>query len=789
MNGVHIPMSLTDLTSTPERSTDQAPGSWPDDAAFLSEIIETQNDIAAVELDLQTILQMVVQRTQKLTGADGASIQIVEGDHLTFHAVSGQLAEHAGSRLGLASSFSGRVASSGIYGYCHDTHTDDRVDREVTDRLGIRSLVNVPICHGADVVGILNVSSRSTRAFGQREIAALRLMAGLVAAAFSHTAEFETKKRLLAERTQALADLRDSEERFRSAFDHAAIGMAMVALDGRWLQVNRSLCQIVGYTQQELLVSDFQSITYPDDLNADLAQVHRLIAGEIQDYQMVKRYTHRQGHLVWVLLSVSLVRDGNGKAQHFISQIQDVTQRKETEDALRASEIEYRTTFEMAGVGKAQVDLQTGMFVRANRKLCEMLGYSAEELKTLAFRQVVYPDDRPATDDVTLRMSRGEQMVCSCEKRFVRKDGHVLWTLLNATVITGADGRPLRSVSTIQDVTERHLAEQLERDRRRVLEMVAKDMPLPHVLGQLAAAVEAQIPGCVAGVFSLQDGHVLLHGPNLPAKWRKAILGHSLQLAADLARGTWNSQEGCGVTSIDDDEIWKDLRPAADNANLHVCWTTAIRGTDTTPLGSLTAYLHKAVPPTTAQAQTMDMAAKLAAICIEHHNTTRKLSHLVRHDTLTGLANRIMFEDRLQHAMDLAGRSGNRVGLLALDVDKFKSINDTFGHQTGDHLLQQFAHRLQNILRDTDTMARMGGDEFVIVLPELKRREGAAAVAQKLVDALTDPFVVGELKLAATTSIGIAIYPDDAPNGVKLQKQADEALYRVKQNSRNGFGF
>src|SRR5258708_19111473 len=145
--------------------------------------------------------------------------------------------------------------------------------------MGIASLVVVPIAHGAEVIGVLAVCSGAPAAFRPRDVSALRLMAGLVAAAIAHAAEFEAKKRLLAERTEALAALRDSEECFRSAFDHAAIGMALVALDGRWMQVNHSVCQIVGYTEHELLVRDFQSITHPDDLDADLAHVRRLVAG------------------------------------------------------------------------------------------------------------------------------------------------------------------------------------------------------------------------------------------------------------------------------------------------------------------------------------------------------------------------------------------------------------------------------------------------------------------------------------------------------------------------------
>ncbi|WP_435011339.1 PAS domain-containing protein [Tundrisphaera lichenicola] len=151
----------------------------------------------------------------------------------------------------------------------------------------------------------------------------------------------EDLERRVAERTAdlALANalLREGEERFRGAFDAAAIGVALVAPDGRWLQVNDSVCQIVGYSEADLLGRSFQEITHPDDLETDLDQVRRVLAGEIRSFQMEKRYFHRDGHVVWVLLSVSLVRDAEGSPLHFVSQIQDITERKRFEAELLAA--------------------------------------------------------------------------------------------------------------------------------------------------------------------------------------------------------------------------------------------------------------------------------------------------------------------------------------------------------------------------------------------------------------------------------------------------------------------
>jgi PAS domain S-box-containing protein len=139
----------------------------------------------------------------------------------------------------------------------------------------------------------------------------------------------------IGERKRAEEALRLSEERLSSAFEQAAIGMAWVAADGRWLKVNRALCNLLGYSSEELLAKRFQNITYPDDLEADLEYVRQMLASEIRTYQMEKRYFHKAGHIVWALLSVSLVRDEDGQELHFISQIQDITERKRVENEIR----------------------------------------------------------------------------------------------------------------------------------------------------------------------------------------------------------------------------------------------------------------------------------------------------------------------------------------------------------------------------------------------------------------------------------------------------------------------
>ena len=380
-----------------ERPT--SPAASTEDVAFLVHVIDTQNELAAVETNYSAVMQIIVDRARLMLSGSGATLEFVDGSEVICRAASGDLQTFIGQRLPIANSVSGACVLSADVVLCRDISIDPRVNHAIARQFDCRSVVSAPLMHQGAVVGVLKVTSNELDAFGDRAVWALRLMARFMGAALTHAKDFEVKQRLLTERAAAIAALQESEERFRKSYEDAPIGMALVALDGRWIKVNRAMCDIVGYTSAELLATDFQSVTHADDLDADLELLEQLTAGKIRTYQMVKRYIHRSGRHVWIQLNVSLVRDAAGKPLYFVSQIQDINERKRMEDALRDSERAYRTMFDLAGAGMANVDLHTGRFQNVNQRLCELLGYSPDELSELTVHDVTHPDDRTASID------------------------------------------------------------------------------------------------------------------------------------------------------------------------------------------------------------------------------------------------------------------------------------------------------------------------------------------------------------------------------------------------------
>ena len=260
----------------------------------------------------------------------------------------------------------------------------------------------------------------------------------------------------VTDRKRAAEDLAQSEERFRTAFDHAAIGMSLVDLDGRFLRVNPALCGLTGYSEAELLTKSFQEITHPEDLQADLAQVKRQLAGEMRAFQMEKRYLRKDGEFIWIRLNSALMRDARGAPLHFIGQLEDITERKRAEETVRKSEARFRSLISNATDIITILDAE-GVIHYESPPIERILGYHREELQGLNAFEFVHPDDRAATWAAFQRAIADPGFVPTVEFRFRRRDGSWGWLESTGTNLL-ADPDVRGFVVNSRDVTERKRA-------------------------------------------------------------------------------------------------------------------------------------------------------------------------------------------------------------------------------------------------------------------------------------------------------------------------------------------
>jgi PAS domain S-box-containing protein len=250
-----------------------------------------------------------------------------------------------------------------------------------------------------------------------------------------------------------------SEHRFSTAFEHAPIGIALVGPDGHWLRVNRALCAMLGYSEGELGAITVHDVTHPDDRSSSLAAMDLVRSGQREDYEFEKRCLHKDGHSIWVHCSIALLQDEPGVPARLITQIQNVSERKQAELALRDSEARFRAVFEHAGIGIALVD-RSGRLAQFNSSLQQMLGYTADELRSMTFADITHADDATTNIDLFKEMMEGRRSGYSLEKRYVTKDRRVIWAQLTATIVRDQSGEPQHGIGMVQDVSERKHAEQ-----------------------------------------------------------------------------------------------------------------------------------------------------------------------------------------------------------------------------------------------------------------------------------------------------------------------------------------
>ena len=429
-----------------------------------------------------------------------------------------------------------------------------------------------------------------------------------------------------------------------------------------------------------------------------------------------------------------------------LDRFEDTVQQEQMQIALQASGEIYRATFNQAAVGIARVS-PAGVFIEVNKRIADIVGYSQSELMALSFQDITYPDDLDVDLANVDKMLMGDIDSYSMEKRYLRKSGEVLWVNLTVALARNPDGSPKYFISVVEDINARKQGEM----QLRKMTMAVEQSPTTIVITDLDANIEY-----ANTTFTKVTGYTL-----------EEALGKNPRIlqSGQTPKATY-------------DDMWAHLTAGkewhGELINRRKDGSEYIESAIISPIrqadGKITNYL----------AIKQDITAK--------RRDEERIEQLAHFDVLTDLPNRSLLNERFSYALSLAQRSGEQMAVMFLDIDHFKNINDTLGHSVGDKFLIEVAHRLKATLREEDTVSRLGGDEFILVFPGTDA-DAAAIIANKLIQAVSQAYQIEQHELIGTPSIGIAIYPDDGDNFEDLLKNADTAMYRVKQDSRNDFRF
>lgn len=411
--------------------------------------------------------------------------------------------------------------------------------------------------------------------------------------------------------------------------------------------------------------------------------------------------------------------------------------------SLRESQEHFRAVFEQAAVGIVLQDPRSGRYLRVNHRFCELVGYSRAELEQMGCEDISHPDDIELGREQKRELSARAITHFTLEKRFRHRSGRTLWFTVTGSALSSLDDEVEYHLLVIEDITAR---------KRSAAQL------------QLAASVftharEGIIVADTAGnIVDVNDAFTRVSGYT-----REQLLGNGTRMlksghhSADFYAALWQALHGQGHWS---GEIWN--RNANGSVYAALLTISAVCGVDGTP--------HHYVALFT------DISTMKA------HEAT--LVHMANYDALTSLPNRVLLADRLHHGMAQAERRGMLLAVVFIDLDGFKAINDRHGHDVGDALLIALALRMKDALRESDTLARIGGDEFVALL-DLDDEEECQRILARLLRAAAAPVVVKESELHVSASIGVTLYPQDQSNAEQLMRHADQAMYEAKQTGRN----
>ena len=572
-----------------------------------------------------------------------------------------------------------------------------------------------------------------------------------------------------AERRLAAARdaLRKSEERYRATFEQAAVGIVHTAFDGNFLHCNARFAEIVGYSSEEVLSLNAFAITDPAYLSATTTLFEKCASGVAERASFEKRYIRKDGSLTWVKVTLSAQRDGQGKPVHVIGFVEDINLRKATEqrlasaqDALRHSEARYRTAFQTT-IDAININrLSDGAYLDCNNAFLDIIGYARDEVigrTSLDLGIWANHEDRDRMVECVLRDFSCRDL----EATFRKKNGEVFWGLMSASLIE-IDEVPC-VLSITRDISAAKTAERY-----------------------LTAAAEALR-------VSEERYRTVFHTSLDPILINRTSDRRFIDVnQAFLDTMGFERDEVIGQTSLEL-KLWADPRDLENVDDIlkknHECRNVEIqfrKKNGETLWGLMSSSVIEIDEVQCVLTITRDITSAKAA--------EDEIRNLAFYDPLTGLSNRRLLLEKLRQSLAAGNRSGRMRAVLFVDLDNFKTLNDTLGHQIGDMLLQETARRLTTCVRDSDTVGRLGGDEFVLMLEDLSEtpEEAAAqakAVGEKILSAVAEPYLLDGRECRSSASIGISVFGDRRESSSEVLQQADIAMYQAKAAGRNTMRF
>lgn len=569
-------------------------------------------------------------------------------------------------------------------------------------------------------------------------ISPLRDAAGTIIGATGFARDISAWKRM----EQAL---RESEANYRAIFETSRDGIVLAdAHSGIMLDANPAAMALMGRSMEEIRGLHLSNVHSPNE--AAIAQAlfpkHSDETGR-GEYSIVRP----DGGRVPVEISAGPMTDARGR-ELVLGILHDLSDRKRAEAALQESEARFRIMADGCPTIMWVTDLLGGIsFV--NRKCREFFGIAYEQLEGGKWQPRLHPEDAPEYIGTFVKAVE-ERTAFHAQARVRRADGEWRWISSYAEPRWSPSGEFLGHVGLSPDITERKEAEEAHRASEEKFRQLAENIREVFWMMNAAGTEVLYISAAYEEIWGRTCEELYRH----PMSWMESIEPED----RECAHATFLKQ-------LHGERIESEYR--IRNANGELKW------------------IRDRAFPIRNEAGEIVRVAGIAEEISERKKAEAELAHQAQHDHLTGLPNRLLLSDRLEADIERAAQSGSMVAIVYIDLDGFKFVNDTLGHEAGDSLLQQVTGRLERCIRELDTLARMGGDEFMVVVNEIEDDKTALAIAERLRTALHKAFQVAGNELHVTASLGVALYPRDGADVSTLRRNADAAMYGAKRSGKD----
>jgi diguanylate cyclase (GGDEF)-like protein/PAS domain S-box-containing protein len=602
-------------------------------------------------------------------------------------------------------------------------------------------------------------------------------------------AAIESHEIILGHHQAEIAELKAQAVRYAAAIENVSEGICFFNREQRLVLCNRRYAEIYGLTLDQV---------QPDTTLREIIE-RRVAVGMCpmlaDDYlALCESINSGATPKTWV----ATLQDGRAIRIHhhpmsdggWVSTHEDVTEAKQI---VANERISLQALIDRVPDNLWVKDVKS-RFVIANKATALRMGYEGiQELVGKTDLELCPPETAKQYFADEQMVIRSGQPMIDKEEYVVGALGEKTWILTTKVPLRNAKDEIFGLVGISRDITERRQADLLRDGQAQILEEIATGVSLETVLEHLVHLIESQLARIVGSILLLDGDGVHLRrvaAPSVAPAFAKAMDGIPVGDKGGGYSAAIDRRKPVVVADIMNDALWEEHRELAAAQGYRSCWSIPIMSHEGQALGVCSFYSPSVREPTEAETRLINVATHFAGIAIERKLAQERIQFMASHDALTGLPNRVLLRDRIAQSVLYAQRYGHWTTVVFVDLDNFKSINDTLGHSAGDELLKAVAKRMVGSVRAIDTVVRLGGDEFVILLfDQPKSAETISATVQKIRSAIAESLQIDGHALRVSSSVGVANYPNDGKDADTLLANADAAMYRAKELGRDNFQF